>query len=164
MRTRLSVILLAFACRGDGGAAHPVPGDRGPALLVEVLNASGQPGDARIGTRVLRRAGIDVVYFGNAPAALGILDSTRIIVRRGTADAGARVRKALGAGRVEVQLDSAGYSTPACSAAPTLLLPPPRASTSTRSCPHAALMSRPRLRRSTASTPCSLRRRSNASI
>ncbi len=107
MRTRLSVILLAFACRGDGGAAHPVPGDRGPALLVEVLNASGQPGDARIGTRVLRRAGIDVVYFGNAPAALGILDSTRIIVRRGTADAGARVRKALGAGRVEMQLDSA---------------------------------------------------------
>ncbi|HEV8304938.1 MAG TPA: LytR C-terminal domain-containing protein [Gemmatimonadales bacterium] len=102
-----SVVLLAFACRGDAGPAHAVPGDRGPALLVEVLNASGQPGDARIGTRVLRRAGIDVVYFGNAPAVVGILDSTRIIVRRGTADVGARVRKALGAGRVEVQLDSA---------------------------------------------------------
>ncbi len=84
-----------------------MPGDRSPALLVEVLNASGQPGDARVGTRLLRRAGIDVVYFGNAPAALGLLDSTRILVRRGSADVGARVRGALGVGRVEVQLDSA---------------------------------------------------------
>jgi len=104
---RLSVVAFAFACRGDAAPAHPVPGDRGPALLVEVLNASGQPGDARVGTRLLRRAGVDVVYFGNAPAAVGILDSTRIIVRRGSAAVGARVRAALGAGRVEVQLDSA---------------------------------------------------------
>jgi hypothetical protein len=71
-----------------------------------VLNASGEPGDARIGTRLLRRAGIDVVYFGNAPATVGLLDSTRIIVRRGTADVGARLRKTLGVGRVEVELDS----------------------------------------------------------
>ena len=104
---RLSAVLLVVACRGDAAPARPVPGDRGPALLVEVLNASGQPGDARVGTRLLRRAGVDVVYFGNAPAAVGILDSTRIIVRRGSAAVGARVRAALGAGRVEVQLDSA---------------------------------------------------------
>ena len=86
-----------------------MPGDRrgGPAIVVEVLNASGRPGNARIGTRVLRRAGIDVVYFGNAPAAVGILDSTRIIVRRGAASVGERIRQALGAGRVEVQPDSA---------------------------------------------------------
>jgi hypothetical protein len=107
VRAHLSALLLAVACRGDAAPAHPVPGDRGPALLVEVLNASGQPGDARLGTRVLRRAGIDVVYFGNAPAAVGILDSTRIIVRRGDAAVGNRVRAALRAGRVEVQLDSA---------------------------------------------------------
>jgi hypothetical protein len=56
---------------------------------------------------VLRRAGIDVVYFGNAPAALGVIDSTRIIVRRGAVSVGERVRRALGAGRVEVQPDSA---------------------------------------------------------
>jgi hypothetical protein len=104
---RLSVVVLAFGCRGDAAPAHPVPGDRGPALVVEVLNASGRPGDARLGTRVLRRGGIDVVYFGNAPAAVGIIDSTRIIVRRGAAPAGERVRAALGVGRVEVQLDSA---------------------------------------------------------
>jgi LytR cell envelope-related transcriptional attenuator len=106
VRARLSVLVFALACGSDPGRAHAVPGDRGPALLVEVLNASGQPGDARVGTRLLRRAGIDVVYFGNAPAAVGILDSTRIIVRRGSADVGARVRGALGVGRVEVQLDS----------------------------------------------------------
>ena len=95
------------ACGRDAAPAHAVPGDRGPAIVVEVLNASGKPGNARVGTRVLRRAGIDVVYFGNAPAALGIIDSTRIIVRRGSADVGERVRRALGRGRVEVQVDSA---------------------------------------------------------
>ena len=101
-------LLLALAGCGQGGApAHAVPGDRGPAIVVEVLNASGKPGNARVGTRVLRRAGIDVVYFGNAPATLGIIDSTRIIVRRGSAQVGERVRRALGWGRVEVQTDSA---------------------------------------------------------
>jgi len=100
-------LLLALAgCGRDGAPAHAVPGDRGPALVVEVLNASGTPGKARVGTRVLRRAGIDVVYFGNAPATLGISDSTRIIVRRGSKDLGEAVRRALGVGRVEVQLDS----------------------------------------------------------
>ena len=47
-----------------------------------------------------------MVYFGNAPATLGIIDSTRIVVRRGAADIGAYVRKVLGVGRVEVELDS----------------------------------------------------------
>src|SRR5438034_6911873 len=53
------------ACRGDrgGGAALPVPGagSAGPRVTVEVLNASGTPGLARIGTRMLRHAGIDVL-------------------------------------------------------------------------------------------------------
>ena len=100
-------LLVALAACGKGAApAHAVPGDRGPTLVVEVLNASGKPGNARVGTRVLRRAGIDVVYFGNAPATLGIIDSTRIIVRRGSTDSGERVRRALGVGRVEVEVDS----------------------------------------------------------
>src|SRR5262249_24742992 len=68
------------------------------------LNASGRSGDARIATRLLRQAGIDVVYFGNATESG--LDSTRIVVRRGTAAVGEKVRKALGGrGRVEVQLE-----------------------------------------------------------
>ncbi len=104
---RLCALVLSCACRRDGAPAHAVPGDRGPAIVVEVLNASGRPGNARVGTRLLRRAGIDVVYFGNAPEAIGIIDSTRIIVRRGSNSVGDRVRQALGTGRVELQPDSA---------------------------------------------------------
>lgn len=95
------------ACHGDAAPAHAVPGDRGPTIIVEVLNASGKLGNARVGTRLLRRAGIDVVYFGNAPPTVGVLDSTRIIVRRGSKDLGERVRRVLGVGRVEIELDAA---------------------------------------------------------
>lgn len=105
MKTRLLLVAAIGACGGDGARAHVIPGDREPALTVEVLNANGRAGDARVGTRVLRQAGIDVVYFGNA--AESGLDSTLIIVRRGTRRVGERVRDALGRGRIEIQLDSA---------------------------------------------------------
>ena len=99
------------ACRDDraGRDSLPIPGSVGPRITVEVLNASGKPGLARVGTRVLRRAGIDVVSVGNAPGAgaAGTLDSTRIVVRRGGSDVGKRVRTALGVGRVEIRPDSA---------------------------------------------------------
>jgi hypothetical protein len=71
-----------------------------------VLNATGRDGLARIGTRVLRQAGIDVVELGNAPAAVGRLDSTRILVRRGDVSVGERVRRALGVGSVRLDRDS----------------------------------------------------------
>jgi hypothetical protein len=102
--TALAVVLAVGSCRGEGTQGRPVPGDRSPAITVEVLNASGRSGDARVGTRLLRRAGIDVVYFGNASE--NGLDSTRIVVRRGSEKVGLRVRAALGQGRVEMQLDS----------------------------------------------------------
>ena len=102
MRALIALLVLS-GCSGGSQQKHPIPGDKTPAITVEVLNASGRPGDARIATRLLRRAGIDVVYFGNATASG--LDSTRIIVRRGTAEVGDRVRAALGQGRVEVDLD-----------------------------------------------------------
>ena len=47
-----------------------------------------------------------MVAVGNAPAGNAALDSTKIIVRRGDAAVGTPVRAALGAGRVQVQLDS----------------------------------------------------------
>jgi hypothetical protein len=97
-------LLGAVACGGDGTRTPPIPGDRGSAVTVEVLNANGRSGDARLGTRLLRRHGIDVVFFGNADA--GTLDSTRIIVRRGSAKVGEQVRAALGLGKVEIDLDS----------------------------------------------------------
>ena len=107
-RALIALAALALACDGDGAGsrAFPVPGERGDRVTVEVLNASGQAGVARNGVRVLRRAGIDVVGFGNAPAAIGRLDSTRIVVRRGDAAVGERVREALGIGRVVYDPDT----------------------------------------------------------
>lgn len=104
----LAALATVPACRGDrAGAALPVPGETAPRVAVEVLNAGAQPGAAKLATRLLRRAGIDVVMFGNGPATLGALDSTRIVLRRDAAGVGTRIRRALGVGRVAVQLDSA---------------------------------------------------------
>jgi hypothetical protein len=96
------------ACRNDRASRDtlPVPGEAGPRVTVEVLNASGKPGLARVATRMLRHAGIDVVSFGNATEAVGALDSTRIVVRRGGSEVGKRVRAALRVGRVEIRPDS----------------------------------------------------------
>lgn len=79
---RLEVVGLAFTLilvtigigsmvAGIGGgqeAPPPTPGENGgaPHVRVEVLNAANVPGLAREGTRRLRDAGFDVVYFGNA--------------------------------------------------------------------------------------------------
>ncbi|HKE88745.1 MAG TPA: LytR C-terminal domain-containing protein [Gemmatimonadales bacterium] len=107
-RARFALILalaLASGCRHRTvPAAFAIPGDTGPALTVEVINTTGKTGLARSGTRLLRSAGLDVVnYFGSSGQAL---DSTRIVVRRGTVAAGERVRTVLQVGRVVVQLDS----------------------------------------------------------
>jgi hypothetical protein len=61
---------------------------------------------ARVATRVLRRGGIDVMTFGNPPAVVGALDSTQIVIRRGAALVGERIRRVLGVGRVLVKPDS----------------------------------------------------------
>lgn len=106
-RRLLSAALLGLACcRGGGGQTRAkIPGEGNPHVIVEVLNASERSGSARVGTRLLRAAGIDVVNFGNA-AGQGPLDSTRIVVRRGAAAVGQQVREALGVGIVSVELDS----------------------------------------------------------
>jgi hypothetical protein len=109
-RARLGLIAAVAAlaaCRGiEQGTALRIPGDRGPHTLVEVLNAGGKSGSARTAARVLRQAGIDVVYFGDTRVVPDPLDSTRILVRRGDAAVGDRVRRALGVGKVVVQRDS----------------------------------------------------------
>ncbi|MGH7675982.1 MAG: LytR C-terminal domain-containing protein [Gemmatimonadales bacterium] len=98
--------ILAAACGSDSAGDHafPVPGDRGEAITVEVLNATGRAGLARGATRVLRRDGIDVVFYGNATGPR--LDSTRILVRRGTVAVGEQVRRALGVGVVVTAPDT----------------------------------------------------------
>ena len=91
----LGRLLLWLAILGCGDRANirqlPIPGE-GVRVTVEVLNASGRPGLARVGTRVLRQAGIDVVNFGTAATTL---DSTQILVRRGEAATGERDRKSV---------------------------------------------------------------------
>jgi len=83
--------------RDTAGAARPVPGE-GDRVVVEVLNTTKSVGLARAATRALRDAGIDVVYYGSDTGA--VLDSTQVMVRRGTPDGAARVVAALGVGSV----------------------------------------------------------------
>lgn len=89
---------------GAATTARPVPGET-ERVQVEVLNASGGTGMARIATMRLRDAGLDVVYFGSDTSAA--LDSTQVLVRRGDEAAAERVRKALGAGAVRAAPDPA---------------------------------------------------------
>lgn len=70
---------------------------------MEVLNGTRRSGEARAATRMLRRRGLDVVFFGNADQTV---DSTRVIVRRGDPGRGREVRLALGVGRIVVETDT----------------------------------------------------------
>jgi hypothetical protein len=72
-------------------------------VTVEVLNGTGRAGVARAATRMLRRRGLDVVFFGNAEERV---DSTRVIVRRGDPGRGRDVRLALGTGRIVIEPDT----------------------------------------------------------
>ncbi|HWB43463.1 MAG TPA: LytR C-terminal domain-containing protein [Gemmatimonadales bacterium] len=82
--------------------AYPIPSAE-RRVIVEVLNGTRRSGAARSATRQLRRRGLDVVFFGNAEAAV---DSTRVIVRRGDPGRGREVREALGVGMVVVEPDT----------------------------------------------------------
>jgi LytR cell envelope-related transcriptional attenuator len=72
-------------------------------ITVEVLNGTRRQGAARTATRMLRRRGLDVVFLGNADS---LVDSTRVLARRGDADRARFVAAALGAGLVLVQTDT----------------------------------------------------------
>lgn len=85
------------------GHAFAIPsGD--DRTIVEVLNASGRSGMARTATRMLRRSGVDVVYFGNA--SFDTLDSTIVLVRRGDSAAVSHVAQLLGVTRSAVEADT----------------------------------------------------------
>jgi hypothetical protein len=74
-------------------------------VQIEVLNGTTRAGLARAATRVLRRQGLDVVFFGTVDSA-GRTDSTLILVRRGGQPVGRRVAEALGQGKVLVRIDT----------------------------------------------------------
>jgi hypothetical protein len=82
--------------------AYPIPSPE-RRITVEVLNGTKRAGVARAATRMLRRRGLDVVFYGNADAAV---ESTRVIVRRGDPGAGRDVRQAIGVGRVSLEPDT----------------------------------------------------------
>ena len=104
-----AAIVAAALSRGPApeiveGHAYAIPsGD--DRTVVEVLNASGRSGLARSATRMLRRAGVDVVYLGNA--AFDTLSVTVVLARRGDSLRAVRVADLLGAVRTAVQLDTA---------------------------------------------------------
>ncbi len=76
-------------------------------VRVEVLNAGGREGMARIATDHLRDRGFDVVYFGNAED-FG-QDSTIVLDRAARPQAAAAVGQALGTDLVESQPDANLY-------------------------------------------------------
>jgi hypothetical protein len=98
----LFVVLLRPRPPSGREHAYPIP-PTGERLEVEVLNGTGKAGLARVGTRQLRRQGIDVVFFGNAE---GPAESTLVIVRRGARSRADRVVRALGTGRVVLEADT----------------------------------------------------------
>jgi hypothetical protein len=99
-------VVLAARIKRDrvAGHAYPIPSaeDR---IVVEVLNGTTRPGLARTATRLIRQQGLDVVFFGSTDST-DRTDSTRVIVRRGRRGAAETVAKALGTGRIEVELDT----------------------------------------------------------
>jgi hypothetical protein len=81
-------------------AVAPPPKGR---VQVEVLNGSRRQGAARTATRMLRSHGLDVVFLGNADS---LVDSTRVIVRRGDSSRAGYIAEALGSGKVVVETDT----------------------------------------------------------
>lgn len=96
-------IVLAARIRRDRvpGHAYAIP-SADNRVVIEVLNGNGRAGLARTVTRQLRQQGLDVVFFGSTDKT----DSTEVVVRRGNDGAGSIVAKALGAGKVRVDLDT----------------------------------------------------------
>ena len=112
----LAVALAAFVVSfvaGLGGGDDRVVGDAaeaaaeldriGPRVRIEVLNAGGVAGRARLATEHLRDRGFDVVAFGNA----GDFEqsTTVVIARTADVDAARRVARALGTDSVVVEPD-----------------------------------------------------------
>lgn len=102
----LAVVLLAtmLARTGpevapeEGGSWRPLP----RTVTVEVMNGGGTVGAARDAALRLRRAGLDVVWWGNADSALrdSTVRAVRIIARRGDTTGAGRVAAVLGESEV----------------------------------------------------------------
>lgn len=97
--------LAPLACRGSGEGADGVdlenlPSASGERVRVEVLNAGGRAGMARLATEQLRDRRFDVVYFGNARAAV---ERSEVLARTGGEESARRVAEVLGIPREDVR-------------------------------------------------------------
>jgi hypothetical protein len=109
------VVSLALGLRGhpaDGAdearvlaADQPPPGER---VRVEVLNASGTSGQARRATGILRDAGFDVVFYGNAPGSFSP-DSSLVLDRVGRLEHARAVARRLGIREVRTEVDAGRF-------------------------------------------------------
>lgn len=98
----VALLALVVGIRSKGANAPTIPGEK-DRVIVEVLNGSRIDGLARETTGRLRRAGLDVVYFGDAEESP--IDSTLILIRRGDSTGALRVRRTLGLGRITAAPD-----------------------------------------------------------
>ena len=109
----LIAFVISFVSGLGGGSGERVVGDAeeagaeldriGPRAKVEVLNAGGVAGLARLATDHLRDRGFDVVYMGNAGDFEQ--DSTVVIARTNDIAAATRIADALGTDSVVVEPD-----------------------------------------------------------
>ena len=99
------LLAVLAGCSRPDPAAQPSIGlsARDGRITAEVLNGSNRPGYGRLGTLALREAGVDVITYGTADL---IVDTTLILVRRGDADRGHLVMRALGLGLVRMERDT----------------------------------------------------------
>jgi hypothetical protein len=77
-------------------ARSPLP----RTVTVEVLNSGKVVGAARVGTLLLRHAGLDVVDYGDAGEALGGREHSQVLVRRGDTTGAGRVIEAIGSAEI----------------------------------------------------------------
>jgi hypothetical protein len=85
-------------------ADRPPAGDR---VRVEVLNAGGRAGMARLATGTLRENGFDVVFYGNAVSAGR--DSSAVLDRVGRPEDARAVAARLGIRQVRTEIDPERY-------------------------------------------------------